>query len=762
MPIQITCPQCGKRYAVPHTLAGQTGSCDCGATMPIPAVPAPLTDAALASLRQFAAERWPSLKQKAGPALKLTLARPWLPAALAAWLMSFFLIPLHNRLHLTTRWPDNMLLLVADVWVYAGVATIAVMLSRRLSSRPLTPAAGLLAGYGVGLLVLVVHGLSLSSPALRWLGGGWSSYATLRHFTAFLVGLVAGEAAVWFPYLLAHPPTVPTAASPLLASIRPYARQLQSAGVVLAWLAPTVLTIRLYTHFRALPVKPWAQSSDILPYWMTLLLVPALFGLWTAQRRWKQRQIAGAAVLAFIGVQLGLLGALIIWPYPSWQRETAVGLSAFLGLCGGGLAMVAVPQVPGLISRRARAGTSVVLAAVAVAIGTIITGFAVSPALQVMVWRQAAVTTNLPQYAVAKLAAVHGPEAALLLIETLGEEHLNVAAAAEKALSNPDSAMVDALAAMLPTATLRHRCWTTVFLGESNNPKAVPPLLSMLREELPDPPQDLELEAQKALEYSSNLPPSDLALRAKQRRERELARYHNPPARRTGLPPKYFLYDYTPVAARAAAAAALAKIDDPAVGPALALTLNDPAPWVRRVALTAMGTLQYRPAIPSLRQSLESGSAEERALAAEALTKMGVRDIVLPLIKLLASDDSRELKAAARGLIQLGDRRALKPLGHALARGSDSDGLNVLLAAYESLGGNTLQPLLAAAENPKPWVRDFAAHKLREQHPAAGVAHFAKLLANPQRAEQAAMVLRRMSTDEARSALRAQGWPENW
>ena len=134
----------------------------------------------------------------------------------------------------------------------------------------------------------------------------------------------------------------------------------------------------------------------------------------------------------------------------------------------------------------------------------------------------------------------------------------------------------------------------------------------------------------------------------------------------------------------------------------------------------------------------------------------------MPLILLLASDDSRELKAAARGLIQLGERRALKPLGHALARGSDSDGLNVLLAAYQSLGGNTLQPLLAAAENPKPWVREFAAHKLREQHPAAGVAHFAKLLANPQRAEQAAMVLRRMSTDEARSALRAQGWPENW
>ncbi|MHB8995540.1 MAG: HEAT repeat domain-containing protein [Armatimonadota bacterium] len=761
MPIQITCPQCGKRYAVPDSLAGQDGSCDCGATIPIPALPVPPTAAALAPLQRFAVEQWLLLKPKAGPALKLAVARPWLPAALAAWLVSFLLIPLHNRLHLTTRWPDNMLLLVVDVWVYASVATVAVILSRRLSSRPVMPAAGLLSGYAIGLLVLVVHGLSLSNPGLRWLGGDWSSYDALRHFTAFLVGLVAGEAAVWFPYLLAHPPSVHAAVRPILASIRPYARQLQTAGVVFGWLAPTVLIVRLYTHFRALPVKPWTHSSDILPYWLTLLLVPALFSLWTAQRRWQQRQIAGAPVLAFIGVQLGLLGALIIWPYPSWQRQTAAGLSALLGLGGVGLAMVAVPQVPGLISRRARAGTSVALAAIAVAIGTIITGVAVSPSLQVMVWRQAAVTMNLPEYALTRLAAVHGPEAVPLLIETLGKEHLNVAAAAEKALSNLDPAMVDALAAMLPTATLRHRCWATVFLGESKNPKAVPPLLSVLREELPSPPRDPELEVQKALACMSNLP-SDLVLKAKQRRERELARYHNPPTRRTGLPPKYFFYDYTPVAARAAAAAALAKIDDPAVGPALAQGLNDPAPWVRRVALNAMGTLQYRPAIPSLRQSLESGSAEERALAAEGLTKMGVSDIALPLIKLLASDDSRELKAAAQGLVQLGDRRALKPLGQALARGSDSKGLNVLLTAYQSLGGNTLQPLLAAAENPKPWVRDFAAHKLREQHPAESVAHFAKLLQSPQRAEQAAMVLRRMSTDEARAALQAHGWPENW
>jgi HEAT repeat protein len=766
MPIQITCPQCGKRYAVPDSVAGHTGSCDCGATIAISAAPVPPTTTAhpgaarLASMRQLAAEQWPLLKQKAGPALKLALARPWLPAALAAWLVSFLLIPLHNRLHLTIRWPDNMLLLVADVWVYAGVATVAVMMSRRITLRPVRPAAGLVAGYAIGLLVLVVHGLSLSSPGLRWLGGGWSSYGALRHFTAFLVGLVAGEAAVWFPYLLAHPPTVPAAARPMLESIRPYAGQLQSAGVVFAWLAPTALTIRLYTHFRALPVKPWAHSSEAVPYWLALLLVPALFGLWTAQRRW--RQIAGGPLFAFIGVQLGLLGALIIWPYPSWQRETAVGLSAFLGLCGVGLAMVAVPQLPGLISRRVRTGTSVALAAIAVALGTIITGFAVSPALQAMVWRQAAVTMNLPEYAVTRLAAVHGPEAVPLLIETLGEEHLNVAGAADKALSNLDPAMVRALAGMLPAATLRHRCWATVFLGESKSREAVTPLLSVLREELPPPPRDLELEAQKALAYASNLPLSGLALKAKERRERELARYHNPPARRTGLPPKYFFYDYTPETLRAAAAAALAKIDDPAVGSALALMLNDPAPWVRRVALDAMGTLQYRPAIPLLRQSLESGSAEERALAAEALTRMGIRDIALPLIKLLASDDSRELKAAAQGLMQIGDRRALKPLGQALARGSDSDGLNVLLTAYQSLGGNTLQPLLAAAENPKPWVRDFAAHKLREQHPAESVAHLARLLTNPQRAEQAAMVLRRMGTDEARAALRTHGWPEDW
>jgi HEAT repeat protein len=134
----------------------------------------------------------------------------------------------------------------------------------------------------------------------------------------------------------------------------------------------------------------------------------------------------------------------------------------------------------------------------------------------------------------------------------------------------------------------------------------------------------------------------------------------------------------------------------------------------------------------------------------------------LPLIKLLASDDEREVLAAARGLMQTGDKRALKPLGEALARGSDTEGMGVLLTAYQSLGGDTLQPLLAAGENADPSVRCFAAHKLGEQHPVEGVAHFTPLLANPQRSEQAAEVLRYMGTDGAKAALRAHGWPEDW
>lgn len=773
MPIQITCPACGKAYAVPDDMAGQTGLCACGANVPIPSAPprrpspAGYGGSRLASLRRLSASQWPGLKEKAGPTLKLALARPWLPAALAAWLVSFLLIPLHNRFHFASRWPDNMLLLVADVWVYAGVATLAIGLSQRLSPRPVKLAVGFLAGYAIGVLVLVVHALSLSSPALYWLSP-WSSHAALRHFTALLVGLVAGEAALWAPLLLTHPPAVPAVAKPTLDFLRPYTRQLQAIGIVLAWLTPTLLTVRLYTHFRALPVKPWAHPSQAPAYWLALLLVPALFALWTVRRRQSARQIAGAPLFAFVGVQVGLLGALTIWPYPSWQRETALALSAFLGLIGIGVAMVAVPQVPGLISRRAHKGTALALAAIGVAVGTVITGFAVSPALQVMVWRQAASTMNLPRYAVARLAAVHEPEAVPGLIDTLGDEHLNVAAAAEKALTRLDPPMVRALAAMLPTATLRQRCWATVFLGESKRPEAVAPLLSVLQEKLPPPAQDRELEEQQALANASTMSPSmlspnDPGLRAKQRRDRELARYHNPPERRTGLPPKYSFYSYTPEALRGAAVNALAKIDDPSVGPALAGALDDASPWVRCQAIAAIGTLQYRPAIPALRRALQSSRAEERAQAADSLTKLGDRESVQPLLKLLASDDSREVDAAAQGLMQTGDRRALKPLGDALARGgSDSGGLAALLTAYQTLGGDTLQPLLAAAANPKPWVRSFAASKLREQHPAEGVAHFAKLLADPKQAEQAALVLREIATDEAKAALRAHGWPEYW
>jgi len=375
MPIQTTCPQCGRGYAVPEDLAGQTGSCACGATFPIP--PAPLRRPAiaipgavrLASVRQLAAEQWPVLRQRAAPALRLVLARPWLPAALAAWLVSFLLIPLHNRLHMASRWPDNIMLLVADVWVYATVATLAIIVSRRLMARPVRPAIGFLSGYACGLLLLVVHGLSLASHGLHWLSP-WSSYGALRHFTAFAVGLVAGEAAVWVPFPLDPPPAVPGAARPRPDLLRPYLKQLQVVGLILAWLTPSLLTIGLHTHFRALPTKPWTRPSQAALYWLALLLMPALFGLWTARRRWLRRPVVCGPLFAFVGVQWGLLGALTIWPYPSWQRETAIGLSAFLGLVGLGLAIVTVPQAPGLLAPRARRGLALALAAVGVALGT--------------------------------------------------------------------------------------------------------------------------------------------------------------------------------------------------------------------------------------------------------------------------------------------------------------------------------------------------------------------------------------------------------
>lgn len=766
MSIQITCPECQKRYSVPDDMAGQTGACACGATFAIPA-PSPRpplrfpSTAHVASVQRIAANHWPTIKRQALPALKLALARPWLPAPLAAWLLSFLLISFHNRLYLSSRWPPNVLLLVLDGWIYAGIATLAVVVSRRLSPRPISAGAGLLAGYAIGLLVLVMHGLSLSSPALHWLSP-WHNYPALRHFTAFLVGATVGEAAVWVPYLLAHPPAMPAAVKPTLDILRPCMRQLQAAGLVAAWLAPTALTIRLYTHFRALPVKPWAHASQAPAYWLTLLLMPALFALWTLWRWEKDRRIAGAPLLGFVGVQLGLLGALIVWPYPSWQRETAIALSAFFGLIGVGLASVAIPQSPGLISRRAHRATSLALATLGVALATVIVGLLVSPALQAMVWRQAAATMNLPQYAVTRLAAVHGPDAVPVLINTLGEERLPVASAAEKALAHLDPPMVRALAAMLPGATLRQRCWAAYFLGESKQREAVTPLLAMLRNELPPPARDIELEEQQALSYSSTYP-TDLQRTAQARHDRELARYHNPPVRSTAMPPKYRFYSYTPEALRAAAVIALAKIDDPQVAPALAAVLDDPSTWLRCQALTALATLQYRPAIPAMRRILVEGRVDERALAADALTQMGDREIFQPLISLLAVDDSRAMAAAARGLAQIGDKRALTPLAAALVRGSnDSGSLDVLLKAYQSLGGDTLEPLLAAAQSLEPWMRDFAANKLGDQHPAEAVAYFSKLLADPQRGEQAAQVMRRLGTDEAKAALRAHGWPEDW
>lgn len=767
MRIQVTCPQCGKRYAVPPSMAGHTGACACGAIIPIAAAPSPSRTVVsagilrMASVRQRAADEWPSLRQNAWPVLRMVLGRPWLPAAAAAWLLSTPLLPWHTRL-MPYRRPDNVLLLLADVWLYAGVAALVIALSRRYASRPLTPTAGLLAGYAAGLLVLVGHGLSLSSPGLHWPAGLWHSYAGLRQFTALLVGGVAGAASVWLPALLVHPPAAPAFLRTRLDRLRPRAKLWQSTGIMLAWLWPTVLTIGLHTQFRCVPVKPWAHPSQAPGHWLALLLVPTLFGLWTVRQRSSDQRVAGGPTFAFVGVQVGLLGALTIWPYPSWQRETAVVLSAVLGLLGANLALVAVPQPSAVASRGPRWAPAFGLVAVGAVLGLILIGFVVNPAWQVRVWRRAAVTTNLPNYAAARLAATRGPNAVRVLMDTLGDQHPNVAQAAEKALTHLDPPMVRALAAMLPEATLRQRCWATHFLGESKRPEAVKPLLAALREELPPAQRDVELEQEQLLSANSS-PPNPIAAEARQRQEREQARYHNPPVRGTGLPPEYMCHTYSAETLRAVAVRALAKIDDPEVGPAVAAALNDPSPSVRRTALTAMVTLHYPPAIPTLRRMLEEGSSSERALAAEALTMMGDLEIVLPLIKLLKSGDSPEVKAAARSLMKVRDRRALEPLGQALIRGaSDTEGLGLLLTAYETLGGNTLMPLLAAADNPEPHVRDFAACKLGEKHAAEGAAHFARLLNDPQRAEQAGLVLRRMATPEARAALRAHGWPDYW
>ncbi|MEN6304962.1 MAG: hypothetical protein ABFD96_19680, partial [Armatimonadia bacterium] len=141
MPIQVTCQQCGKHYALPDEMAGQTGACACGASIPIPELP-PRRPAvspsatSMASLWRSAAAQWPVLKRNALPFLKLTFRRPSVPAALAAWLSSFLLIALHSTVYSSNRWPDSMMPLLADVWLYAAVATLAIILYRRLTPRP--------------------------------------------------------------------------------------------------------------------------------------------------------------------------------------------------------------------------------------------------------------------------------------------------------------------------------------------------------------------------------------------------------------------------------------------------------------------------------------------------------------------------------------------------------------------------------------------------------------------------------------------------
>ena len=93
--------------------------------------------------------------------------------------------------------------------------------------------------------------------------------------------------------------------------------------------------------------------------------------------------------------------------------------------------------------------------------------------------------------------------------------------------------------------------------------------------------------------------------------------------------------------------------------------LDDPDPWVRVSAVTALGELgeEGRSATGLLLRLLQGDAdAEVRARAARALASIGAQDAAGPLLDALASDESKVARAAAGALVRLGRGREVLEL----------------------------------------------------------------------------------------------------
>jgi HEAT repeat protein len=750
MAIQVHCPKCSRRYAVPDGLAGQPGLCVCGEVLSLPGAEAasPANEPPVISSR--AAEPRPPRDLVARLA---SIDRTTWWSLGAALVMAILLSHLHDRMYLARVWPRCVPLLLVDAWLCAGATAAVLMLARR--PRLSWPAAvhGLLVGYSCGLLVWPIH---YGAGASSWLApfiALWPSFAFMRAVVGLFIGLATCAVALRSQRLLDDPDDCRGALAVALRALTAPLAGVRLVLLPLAWWGATLVTALLHTHFRIFPpipapgspfsapvptfiprpLEPWQTPAiwQEIVYWLALLIVPTCFAFWSIRRARRGAAVPLSSPLAFVGVQLGLALSLTLWRVPLTQAGSTVLLAAILGLVGVWAATARAPQAAARAPRTARARASVALTATGVAVATLVVGLWATPALQAQLWKYVFRATRMHDFAISRLASVGGAEASLVLLELSTGPDPTAAKKARDALKRSTRRAARGLARMIPAADLRRRVQIANLLGEGGQKEAVEPLIALLQDSIPVPPK---------------APP------------------------RNPTPPDPATYRYTPQPVpfepeatvenvHGAAAQALAKLKDPAAGEALTAALGrDPSHFVRESAAKALGEIAYLPAIPALRQAISDSVDDVRAASAEALAKLDDRESLPLILALLKTSDAVAVRPLARAVAALGDETAVQPLRDAIARGEwDTDGLKDLLDACEKLGGDTLEPLTKAALNMDGMNHDSAGHELLRRHPDEGLATLGRLLEDPAHAAAAARILQLSGLPPAQQMLRAHG-----
>ncbi len=259
------------------------------------------------------------------------------------------------------------------------------------------------------------------------------------------------------------------------------------------------------------------------------------------------------------------------------------------------------------------------------------------------------------------------------LVVVLGDDSPDIRSAAVQALGGIGRPASDALQAALGDKDARRRQYAAQALGEIRDPRAIAPLIAIMKDQDP------------------------------------YVRFH--------------------------AHQALGRIGEPAVNP-LITALRDSHPWVRLNAVNALGEIKDARAVGPLVAALQDKTGEEdlnallffRGQAAESLGKMGA-PAVEPLISLFQESRDRYVYFfAASALRRIKDPRSVEPLIAALASQDDTRRYVAAQSFSDILDPRAVEPLIAVLKNDNRGMRMAAAEALGRIRDARAVGPLAEAL----------------------------------